>query len=141
VNILYPGLENKPVDPKVPDVVVFNQPTTDSLAPQALLRGIKAEVSNLFGDYGSGAIADSISGLFKYLPNSGQDAKKISSQIPVIGYFDIHSSSLEGALQNRMGSFVIHERCTGQEREELRIPGRSSQWYNPKGRRRSYQPG
>lgn len=62
VNILYPGLENRPVDPKVPDVVVFNQPTTDSLAPQALLRGIKAEVSNLFGDYGSGAIADSISG-------------------------------------------------------------------------------
>ena len=60
VNILYPGLDNKPVDTKMPDVVVFNQPTTDSLSAQALLRGIKAEVSNLFGDHGVGAIGDSI---------------------------------------------------------------------------------
>ena len=61
VNILYPGLDNKPSDPKIPDVVVFNQPTTDSLATQALVKGIKAEVSNLFGDHGAGATAESIS--------------------------------------------------------------------------------
>ena len=62
VNILYPGLDNMPANPKISDVVVFNQPTTDSLTPQALLKGIKAEVSNLFGDYGAGAIGDSITG-------------------------------------------------------------------------------
>jgi ribonuclease P/MRP protein subunit POP5 len=62
VNILYPGLDNRPVDPKVPDVVVFNQPTTDSLTPHALVKGIKAEASNLFGDHGAGAIAESIAG-------------------------------------------------------------------------------
>jgi ribonuclease P/MRP protein subunit POP5 len=62
VNILYPGLDTKPANPKIPDVVVFNQPTTDGLTPQALLKGIKAEVSNLFGDHGAGAIADSIIG-------------------------------------------------------------------------------
>ena len=62
VNILYPELDNKPPNPKIPDVVSFNQPTTDSLTPQALLKGIKAEVSNLFGDFGSGAIGDSITG-------------------------------------------------------------------------------
>jgi ribonuclease P/MRP protein subunit POP5 len=62
VNILYPGLDDNPADRKIPDVVVFNQPTTDSLSPQALLRGIKAEVSNLFGDHGAGAISESIAG-------------------------------------------------------------------------------
>lgn len=62
VNILYPGLDNKPVDPKIPDVVVFNQPTTDSLSAQQLLRGIKSEVSNLFGDHGTGAIGHTLQG-------------------------------------------------------------------------------
>ncbi|KAI1208382.1 Rpp14 family protein [Annulohypoxylon truncatum] len=35
---------------------VINQPTTDQLNQASLLRGIRAEVANLFGDYGSGAI-------------------------------------------------------------------------------------
>lgn len=66
VNILYPGIDNSSVTSKdkVPDVVVFNQPTDDALTPQTLLKGIKAEVASLFGDYGMGAIADSIAGLF-----------------------------------------------------------------------------
>jgi ribonuclease P/MRP protein subunit POP5 len=62
VNILYPELDDNPTNPKIPDVVVFNQPTTDSLTSHALLKGIKTEVSNLFGDHGSGAISDSITG-------------------------------------------------------------------------------
>ncbi|RYP53779.1 hypothetical protein DL769_010468 [Monosporascus sp. CRB-8-3] len=54
VNILYPSeLGTKP---DVPDLVVLNQPTTDALTPQALLRAIRAEVANLFGDYGAGAM-------------------------------------------------------------------------------------
>ncbi|PQE10294.1 Rpp14 family protein [Rutstroemia sp. NJR-2017a WRK4] len=67
VNILYPGIDNSSATSKVkvPDVVVFHQPTEDTLTPQALLKGIKAEVANLFGDYGMGAIADSIA--VKYL--------------------------------------------------------------------------
>lgn len=67
VNILYPGLDNKPTDPKIPDVVVFHQATTDSLTPNALLKGIKAEVSNLFGDHGAGAVAESITSTYYYL--------------------------------------------------------------------------
>ncbi|KAI0889233.1 Rpp14 family protein [Annulohypoxylon maeteangense] len=54
VKILYPNeLGSRP---DLPDVVVINQPTTDQLNSAALLRGIRAEVTNLFGDYGSGAI-------------------------------------------------------------------------------------
>lgn len=54
VNILYPS--ELGIKPGVPDLVALNQPTTDALSPQALLRGIRAEVANLFGDYGSGTV-------------------------------------------------------------------------------------
>lgn len=65
VNILYPELEKGQEKSKVPDVVAFNQPTTDALNSQALLRGLKESAVNLFGDYGAGAIAGSLSGEFK----------------------------------------------------------------------------
>lgn len=54
VNILYPSAIG--TKPGVPDVVVINQPTTDKLTAQALLRAIRDEVSSLFGDYGAGSI-------------------------------------------------------------------------------------
>ncbi|KAI1379544.1 hypothetical protein F4677DRAFT_442520 [Hypoxylon crocopeplum] len=54
VKILYPDELGNRQD--LPDVVVINQPTTDQLNPATLLRGIRAEVASLFGDYGSGAI-------------------------------------------------------------------------------------
>ncbi len=63
VNILYPELEKDQSKQNVPDFVVFNQPTTDQLTAQALLRGIRSEISSLFGDYGSGAVSDSLSGM------------------------------------------------------------------------------
>ena len=62
VVILYPELKNTPLESKVPDVVIFNQPTTDSLTTQALIKGIKVEISNLFGDHGAGATAESLVG-------------------------------------------------------------------------------
>lgn len=68
VNILYPELEkNSSSKEKLPDVVVFNQPSPDALNARALLRGIQTEVADLFGDFGSGAIADSLAGLFLIL--------------------------------------------------------------------------
>jgi ribonuclease P/MRP protein subunit POP5 len=62
VNILYPELDNKSANSKIPDVLAFNQPTTRSLTASALVKGLKAEVATLFGDYGSGAIADRLFG-------------------------------------------------------------------------------
>lgn len=64
VNILYPELENEKGNAKIPNIVAFNQPTTDALTSGALLKGLKAEVANLFGDYGSAAVAESLSGIF-----------------------------------------------------------------------------
>ncbi|KFY75035.1 hypothetical protein V499_04957 [Pseudogymnoascus sp. VKM F-103] len=64
VNILYPEATALPSS-KVPDVVAFNQPTTDDLTPQLLIKAIREAVLELFGDYGSGAIAGSL--MVKYL--------------------------------------------------------------------------
>lgn len=61
VNILYPEAAALPSS-KVPDVVAFNQPTTDDLTPQLLIKAIREAVLELFGDYGSGAIAGSLMG-------------------------------------------------------------------------------
>ncbi|KAK8128059.1 Rpp14/Pop5 family protein [Apiospora sp. TS-2023a] len=67
VNILYPSEIG--IKSGVPDVVVINQPTTDKLTPQVLLRDIRAEVAKTFGDFGSGALEGG--GLqVKYLSNA-----------------------------------------------------------------------
>lgn len=63
-NILYPELDKSQAQSGVPDVVAFNQPTTSAFTKDALLRGVRAQVANLFGDYGSGAISDSLTGMF-----------------------------------------------------------------------------
>jgi ribonuclease P/MRP protein subunit POP5 len=69
VNILYPELEKGQRGIQVPDIVTFHQPTTDALDSRALLKGLRDSASNLFGDYGSGAISGSLSGrqLFLYV--------------------------------------------------------------------------
>ncbi|KAH8792887.1 Rpp14/Pop5 family-domain-containing protein [Hyaloscypha finlandica] len=65
VNVLYPELEDRKGKTKVPDIVEFNQPTTDAFTTGALLKGLKAEIANIFGDYGSGAVSESLT--VKYL--------------------------------------------------------------------------
>jgi ribonuclease P/MRP protein subunit POP5 len=61
VNILYPELD-KSIPHETPDLLAINQPTSQSLTTQTLLKGIRAQVSELFGDYGSGAVSDSLMG-------------------------------------------------------------------------------
>lgn len=62
VNILYPDTAEKQ-SAVIPDLVAFRQPTTDALTPQVLQKAIRAQVSELFGDYGTGAIADSLASM------------------------------------------------------------------------------
>jgi len=66
VNILYPELSTPVASTKnkLPDVVTFHQPTTNVLTSKALEKGIKNEIEALFGDYGYGAVRDSINGKF-----------------------------------------------------------------------------
>ncbi|KPM43617.1 hypothetical protein AK830_g2970 [Neonectria ditissima] len=65
VNIVYAPDPARAAKDKLPNVVVHRQPTLERLTPQALLKGIRAEVASLFGDYGSGALGGSLS--VKYL--------------------------------------------------------------------------
>lgn len=62
VNIVYPPVQPKEKSATLPLPVVQHQPTIEKLTPQALLKGIRAEVSTLFGDFGSGALDGGLSG-------------------------------------------------------------------------------
>lgn len=66
VNIIYPPDTAKSASP-ISDLVSQHQPTVDKLTPQALVKGIRAEVGLLFGDFGLGAFEGSLSGM---LPRS-----------------------------------------------------------------------
>ncbi|KND87878.1 Ribonuclease P/MRP protein subunit POP5 [Tolypocladium ophioglossoides CBS 100239] len=61
VNIVYPPDPAK----RVPDLMAQSRPTMERLTPPALLKAIRAEVAQMFGDYGSGALEGHLS--VKYL--------------------------------------------------------------------------
>ncbi|KAH6958754.1 hypothetical protein HG530_010394 [Fusarium avenaceum] len=56
VNIVYPPDPAKAAKSNLPDFVLHHQPTIEKLTPGALIKGIRAEVASLYGDYGSGAL-------------------------------------------------------------------------------------
>ncbi|OIW31808.1 hypothetical protein CONLIGDRAFT_678260 [Coniochaeta ligniaria NRRL 30616] len=59
VNILHPegaASTATKADKPASGILIYNQPTTDHVTPQSLLRAIRAQVATLFGDYGSGAV-------------------------------------------------------------------------------------
>jgi ribonuclease P/MRP protein subunit POP5 len=64
---LYPSSPPSP-GPKdtlaIPDIITFHQPTSNTLTAQLLTRAIRADVATLFGDYGAGVIAASLSSMF-----------------------------------------------------------------------------
>jgi len=62
VHILYSDVPPGQAKGGVPDLLLYNQPTTNELRPQLLLRAIRAEVAALFGDCGSGAVDRSLQG-------------------------------------------------------------------------------
>jgi hypothetical protein len=113
VNILYPELENGRESTNVPDVVTFNQPTTDAFTAGALLKGLRAEIADLFGDYGNGAVAESISGIqkFSYKLKSLLIDFPFPSQIPVSSNVDFHPPSFARTLQDRMGCALTDDFC------------------------------
>ncbi|KAF4336606.1 rpp14 family [Fusarium beomiforme] len=56
VNIIYPPDPAKATKSNLPDFVLHHQPTIEKLTAGALIKGIKAEVASLYGDYGSGSL-------------------------------------------------------------------------------------
>lgn len=63
VNIIYPEAAKDRSKSNLPDLLVYNQPTTNNCNGRTLHQAIKAEVANLFGDYGAGAVERSLRGM------------------------------------------------------------------------------
>jgi len=124
VNILYPELEDRQGRAKVPDVVEFNQPTTDAFTAGSLLKGLRAEIANMFGDYGSGAVAESMTGTVSGLIQMQRLLIYfLSSKISFFSDFNLYPPSLAGALQDCLGCTIAHDFCPSKRwrREELRV--------------------
>jgi hypothetical protein len=123
VNILYPELEKIPSQTQVPDVVVFNQPTSGALTPYPLLKAIEAEVQKLFGDYGAGTIKASLQSK-PFIFISYALANDPCSKIPLTRYLNIYHSRLARSLPACMGRPDLHEECPSTGWEELCFSGR-----------------
>ncbi|KUI54817.1 hypothetical protein VP1G_02187 [Cytospora mali] len=68
VNIIYPEAAKDRSKSNLPDLLFYNQPTTNSCNGRTIHQAIKAEVASLFGDYGAGAVERSLR--VKYLSNA-----------------------------------------------------------------------
>ena len=62
VNIIYPPDAPSKDRKNLPGFVLQHQPTVEKLTPQLLLKAVRAEIGQLFGDYGLGALGGHLSG-------------------------------------------------------------------------------
>jgi len=62
VSILYPPDNQRPQKANVPGLVAIHRPTTDRLTAHALLSALRATVTEIFGDYGAGAVSGNLRG-------------------------------------------------------------------------------
>lgn len=62
VNIVYPDSSQNPSMPPLPDILVYNQPTIDTFTARSFSHAVKAEIANLFGDYGAGTVERTLRG-------------------------------------------------------------------------------
>ncbi|KAK7749041.1 RNA-binding protein pop5 [Cytospora paraplurivora] len=63
VNIIYPEAAKDQSKSNLPDILLYNQPTTNNCNGRTLHQAIKAEVADLFGDYGAGTVERSLRAL------------------------------------------------------------------------------
>jgi hypothetical protein len=132
VNILYPELDVGLSKSRIPDVVAFNQATAQALNPQALLKGLRAEIQSLFGDFGSGAVSDSLSGrsiIFRTWPHC---KLTLSSQVSLQRDINLYPTSYTSTLQDRLGGTIYDDSSTNQRWQEVHLPGRQGQWHDAK---------
>lgn len=79
VDIVYPEAAQNQTKAGLPDLLVYNQPTANACNARSIQYAIKAQVTDLFGDYGAGAVERSLRGLL--LLSSGSTAKLTDSVV------------------------------------------------------------
>lgn len=94
VNITYPEAAKDRSKSNLPDLLLYNQPTTNSCNGRTLQQAIKAEVANLFGDYGAGAVERSLRGLILVSPRLTLQADQYYSQVSIECDLDLHLTML-----------------------------------------------
>lgn len=72
VEILYPSSATKTPKSAVPESIVCHAPTAPHITSSALLHLLRSQISLLFGDYGSGVLASTLS--IKYFSNATSTA-------------------------------------------------------------------
>lgn len=105
VNIVYPEAAKDQSKSNLPDLLVYNQPTTNNCNGRTLHHAIKAEVATLFGDYGAGAVERSLRGLLLDIdpPQLTVRADQYRSQISIKRHINLHFAMLSRALPPRLG--------------------------------------
>ncbi|POS80703.1 Rpp14 family protein [Diaporthe helianthi] len=68
VDIVYPEAAQNQAKTGLPDILVYNQPTANACNARSIQYAIKAQVTDLFGDFGAGAVERSLR--VKYLSNA-----------------------------------------------------------------------
>lgn len=64
MDIVYPEAAQNQAKTGLPDILVYNQPTANSCNARSIQYAVKAQVTDLFGDFGAGAVERSLRGLF-----------------------------------------------------------------------------
>lgn len=90
VNIIYPPETKVGEKSSVPSFVVQHQPTVENLTAQLLLKAIRNEVSQLFGDHGLGSLGGNLSGMWMKILGCYQ---KPALRIPV-KYMSLATSTI-----------------------------------------------
>lgn len=104
VNIIYPPEPATKHKSAVPSFVVQHQPTVENLTTQLLLKAIRNEIAQLFGDHGSGALGGSLSGtLYLCAAHMFDNANHAISQVLVPSDINHHSQMPQRALPNALG--------------------------------------
>lgn len=68
VNIVYPEAARDQGQASLPDLLVYNQPTANACNARSIQYAVKAQITDLFGDYGAGAVERSLRGLLLLIP-------------------------------------------------------------------------
>jgi ribonuclease P/MRP protein subunit POP5 len=79
VNFLYPETVGKSKTP-LPDLVQIHSPTPDTFHAGVLVRLVREQVEELFGDYGMGMVSAGLKGASQPLPTQTHSSPTHTSQ-------------------------------------------------------------
>ena len=121
---------------QLPPTVLFHPPLPPNITASFLAHAIKAQLADLYGDYGVGLTALGFSSSYSLiLPICGfifADSRLLYSTLLLPGDRNLHPSSCESPLSPRLGCAIVHVEPAGPRgrAERLHYAGCEGQWNN-----------